>query len=77
VHNDLVDRRFLAGQPNQMWLTDITEHPTDEGKLYLCAIRDVCSGRVVGYSMDSRMKAALAVSALHNAIAPSHVMGHC
>jgi putative transposase len=69
VHNDLVDRRFVAEQPNQMWLTDITEHPTDEGKLYLCAIRDVCSGRVVGYSMDSRMKAALAVSALHNAIA--------
>jgi transposase InsO family protein len=69
VHDDLLDRRFVADRPNEKWLTDITEHPTDEGKLYLCAIRDVCSGRIVGYSMDSRMKAALAVSALRNAIA--------
>lgn len=69
VHDDVVERRFGAEQPNQVWLTDITEHPTDEGKLYLCAIRDMCSGRVVGYSMDSWMKDALAVSALHNAIA--------
>jgi transposase InsO family protein len=69
VHDDLIDRQFTAARPNEKWLTDITEHPTDEGKLYLCAIRDVCSGRIVGYSMDSRMKAALAVSALRNAIA--------
>ena len=47
-----------------MWLTDITEHPTGEGKLYLCAIKDVYSGRIVGYSIDSRMKASLAVTAL-------------
>ena len=39
--------------PNQLWLTDITEHPTGEGKLYLCAIKDACSSRIVGYSMDS------------------------
>ncbi len=51
------------------WLTDITEHPTAEGKLYLCAVKDVCSNRIVGYSMDARMTAALAVSALRNAIA--------
>ena len=69
VHDDLINRRFVANRPNEKWLTDITEHPTDEGKLYLCAIRDVCSGKVVGYSMHSRMKAALAVSALRNAIA--------
>ena len=62
VHDDLINRRFVANRPNEKWLTDITEHPTDEGKLYLCAIRDVCSGKVVGYSMHSRMKAALAVS---------------
>jgi transposase InsO family protein len=41
---------------------------TAEGKLYLCAIKDVYSGRIVGYSIDSRMKAALAVAALRNAI---------
>jgi transposase InsO family protein len=39
-----------------------------EGKLYLCAIKDVHSGRIVGYSIDSRMTASLAVSALRNAI---------
>jgi transposase InsO family protein len=53
---------------NRLWLTDITEHPTAEGKLYLCAIKDVYSGRIVGYSIDTRMKAALAVSALRNAV---------
>ena len=69
VHDDLVERRFVAERPDQTWLTDITEDPTGDRKLYLCAIRDVCSGRIIGYSMDSRMKAALDVSALRNAIA--------
>ena len=41
----------------------------DEGKLYLCAIKDLYSNRIIGYSLDARMKASLAVSALHNAIA--------
>jgi len=69
VHDDLVDRKFTAQRANQVWLTDITEHRTDEGKLYLCAIKDLYSNRIVGYSLDARMKASLAVSALHNAIA--------
>ena len=69
VHDDLVDREFTAPATNQVWLTDITEHPTGEGKLYLCAIKDVCSNRIVGYSIDDRMTAPLAVSALRNAIA--------
>ena len=43
VHDDLVGRDFTAEAPNQLWLTDITEHPTGEGKLYLCAIKDACS----------------------------------
>ncbi|MFJ6199087.1 IS3 family transposase [Micromonospora sp. NPDC092111] len=67
VHDDLVQRRFTADIPNRLWLTDITEHPTAEGKLYLCAVKDVYSGRIVGYSIDSRMKASLAVTALSNA----------
>ena len=41
-----------------------TEHPTGEGKLYLCAVKDVFSGRIVGYSIADRMKARLAVDAL-------------
>ncbi len=48
VHDDLVERQFTAEQPNQLWLTDITEHPTAEGKLYLCAVKDACSNRIVG-----------------------------
>jgi len=69
VHDDLVDRVFTAQRPNQTWLTDITEHHTGEGKLYLCAVKDLHSNRIVGYSIDSRMTASLAVAALRNAIA--------
>ena len=50
VHDDLVERDFTADAPNQLWLSDITEHRTGEGKLYLCAIKDVFSNRIVGYS---------------------------
>jgi len=53
VHVDLVRRCFTAKRPNELWLTDITEHPTGEGKLYLCAIKDLHSNRIVGYSIDS------------------------
>ncbi len=60
---------FAADAPNELWLTDITEHKTAEGKLYLCAIKEVFSGRIVGYSIDSRMKSRLAVQALENAVA--------
>lgn len=67
VHDDLVKRDFTADDVNELWLTDITEHATDEGKLYLCALKDVFSGRIVGYSMDGRMKARLAVNALDSA----------
>jgi putative transposase len=69
VHDDLVDRQFSDTAPNAVWLTDITEHPTAEGRLYLCAIKVLHSGRIVGYSMDARMTASLAVAALRNAIA--------
>lgn len=68
VHDDLVERDFTATAPNELWLPDITEHPTAEGKLYLCAVKDVYSGRIVGYSMGSRMKSSLAVAALENAV---------
>ena len=68
VHDDLVQRDFTASGVNELWLTDISEHPTGEGKLYLCAIKDVFSNRIVGYSMDARMPAALAVDALNNAL---------
>ncbi len=69
VHDDLVQREFTAPAPNRLWLTDITEHPTAEGKLYLCAVKDACSKRIVGYSIDERMTSQLAVDALRNAVA--------
>ncbi|MET4078693.1 DDE-type integrase/transposase/recombinase [Janibacter sp. UYMM211] len=78
VHDDLcavVDEHgltrheFTAEAPNELWLADITEHRTAEGKLYLCAVKDVYSNRIVGYSIDSRMKSRLAVTALNNAVA--------
>jgi len=78
VHDDLcavtdedgrIRHEFTADGPNQLWLTDITEHWTAEGKLYLCAIKDVFGNKIVGYSIDSRMKSSLAVNALNNAVA--------
>jgi putative transposase len=69
VHDDLVERQFRAPAPDAVWLTDITEHPTVEGKLYCCAIKDVFSNRIVGYAIDERMTANLAVTALRSAIA--------
>lgn len=60
---------FTAPAPDLVWLTDITEHPTVEGKLYCCSIEDCFSNRIVGYAVGERMTASLAVSALRSAIA--------
>jgi putative transposase len=68
-HDDLVRRTFSADAPNQLWLTDLTEHRTAEGKLYLCAIKDVFSNRIVGWAIDERMKARLVVAAIEMAVA--------
>ena len=86
VHDDLcavVDKHgvirheFKADAPNELWLSDITEHRTSEGKLYVCAVKDVYSNRIVGYSIDSRMKSRLAVAALNNAVARRGVVAGC
>ncbi len=69
VHDDHVQRNFTALGPDQVWVTDITEHPTAEGKLYCCAIKDLFSNRIVGYALDERMTAQLAVTALRTAVA--------
>lgn len=66
VGDDLVKREFTADQPNLLWLTDITERWTKEGRLYLCAVKDVWSNRIVGYSIGDRIQAILAVTALEN-----------
>ncbi|WP_330230251.1 IS3 family transposase [Nocardia sp. NBC_00508] len=77
VHDDLVQRDFTAEAPNRLWLADISEHQTGEGKLYICAVKDVYSNRIVGYSIDSRMKSALAVHALNNAVARRGEVAGC
>ena len=69
AHDDLVRRCFTAAAPNELWATDITEHPTAEGKLYLCAIKDLWSNRIVGWAIDSRMQARLVVAAIEMAVA--------
>ncbi|MGN6089117.1 MAG: IS3 family transposase [Actinomycetales bacterium] len=69
VHDDHVQRNFTASAPDTVWVTDITEHPTGEGKLYCCAIKDLFSNRIVGYAIDERMTAQLAVTALRTAVA--------
>jgi transposase InsO family protein len=67
VHDDLVRRRFVADAPDRLWLTDITEHPTREGKVYCAAVPDVYSRRIVGWSIADHLRAELVVDALEMA----------
>src|SRR6218665_2646166 len=59
---------FTADELNQLWLTEITEHKSAEGRLYFCAIRDVFANRIVGYLIGSRMESSLAVRVLENVV---------
>ena len=86
VHDDLcaatdekgrIWHQFNADAVNELWIGDITEHRTGEGRLYLCAFKDVYSNRIVGYSIDSRMKSSLAVTALNNAVARRGEVAGC
>jgi putative transposase len=65
---DLVRRRFTADGPDRLWMTDITEHPTREGKIYCCAVIDAFSRMVVGWSIDSRQTGLLVTNALGMAL---------
>lgn len=68
VAPNALKRDFVADQPDQKWLSDITYIPTAEGWLYLAAILDLYSRRIVGWAMSDRMTSALTVSALNMAI---------
>jgi putative transposase len=61
---DLVGRVFRRDRPNELWLTDITEHPTREGKVYCCVVLDTFSRLVVGWSIDSTQTTQLVLNAL-------------
>jgi putative transposase len=69
VCDDLVDRAFLAAAPNRLWVADITYLRTWEGWLYLVAVQDVFSRRIVGWSMADHMRAELVTDALQMALA--------
>lgn len=66
--DDLVNRKFHRIRPNELWVTDITQHRTREGWLYCAAVLDAFSRRIVGWSIDSRQDSTLVVNALDMAI---------
>jgi putative transposase len=66
--SDRVERSFGRSERDQLWVTDITEHPTREGKVYCAVVLDAWSRRVVGWSIDATPSAALATNALGMAI---------
>ena len=66
--DDLVQRKFERSSLDELWVCDITEHPTREGKVYCCCVLDTCSRRIVGWSIDSAQDTALVVNALDMAI---------
>ncbi len=66
-HEDLVKRRFVATGPDRLWCTDITEHPTAQGKVYCAAVIDVWSRRIVGWSIADHIRTELVLDALQMA----------
>jgi putative transposase len=66
--DDLVNREFDPAVPDRLWVMDVTEHPTEEGKLYLAVVIDAFSRRVVGWSIAGHIRSELVVDALQMAI---------
>jgi len=69
IPKDLVGRRFDTGKLDRVWTSDITYLHTGEGWLYLCAVRDGCSRRVIGWALDEHLRTDLVASALSMAVA--------
>ena len=65
---DLVRRKFTSNTPNRLWVADITQHPTNEGWLYLAVVIDAYSRKVVGWSMAQCQQAELVIKALEMAV---------
>jgi putative transposase len=66
--DDLVGRRFDPDGPDRLWVSDITEHPTGEGKVYAAVVIDAWSRRVIGLAIADHLRAELVVDALQQAI---------
>ncbi|XXV26169.1 IS3 family transposase [Sorangium sp. So ce1389] len=65
---NVIERQFDAQAPNQVWVTDVTYIPTDEGWLYLAVMLDLFSRRVVGWAASATSDCALALAALTPAL---------
>jgi putative transposase len=64
---DLVDRKFVAAGPNELWVTDLTYVPTWQGVAYVCFITDVFSRRIVGWRAAANMRTEMVLDALEMA----------
>lgn len=76
---DLVDRKFTAPGPNQLWVADITYVPTATGFLYLAVVLDAWSRKIVGWSMANHLRAELVLDAMEAAVGqrrPKNVIHH-
>lgn len=67
VAPNLLDRKFTAEKPDAVWLCDITYIPTAEGFLYLAGVMDLCSRKIVGWSMAGHLRVELTIDALEMA----------
>jgi putative transposase len=79
VSTDLVDRKFKADGPDQLWVADITYIPTWAGFLYLAVVLDVWSRRIVGWAIESHLRTELVLAALNAALTqrrPRRVVHH-
>jgi len=72
---NLIQRDFKSSAPNQKWLSDITEVPCSDGKLYLSAVLDCFNGEIVGFAMDDNMRKELCIKAFENACRARNARG--
>ena len=69
VAQNLLNQQFKATTPNEVWVSDITYIPTEEGWLYLAGHKDLCTGEIVGYAMGNRLTKNLVSQSLFRAVA--------
>lgn len=72
---NLIQRDFTASAPNQKWLSDITEVPCSDGKLYVSAVLDCFNGEILGLAMGDNMRKELCIQAFENACKARNARG--
>jgi len=80
VAENLLGRNFATSSPSEVWVSDITYIPTDEGWLYCAAHKDLFNGEIVGYAMDERITKDIVIRSLCNAVStkrpPAGLISH-